>query len=137
METFNDVKCTFVGTETAFDIVFDDVFNVIETDTESGTGSFFFVLQSTFVALSDVRQLQCTGKVVLSSTRKPQTQRLLSSRSSSNYDNGFVRTLQETLEDVETTFSIDLTIIDEDSGASCASSTAAALAVGSLAAVLL
>ena len=131
---FTGVKCSFVGATTAveFDIDFDGTFNKKETpNASSGTGSFVFVLLNTDLARSPIRQLQCTGKAVISSDRK----RRLSSGSSS--DNGLVRSLQETPEDVETPFSIGLTITDEDSGASSVSVTAFALAGGSLAAALL
>ena len=130
---FTDVKCSFVGATTPveFDIDFDGTFNKKETPNASGTGSFVFVLLNTDLARSTIRQLQCTGKAVISSDRK----RRLSSGSSS--DNGLVRSLQETPEDVETPFSIGLTIKTDDSGASSVSVTAFALAGGSLAAALL
>ena len=133
---FTGVKCSFVGANPAveFPIEFGDTFNVIETPNDYGCGSFVFVLLNEDLQKSTIRQLSCTGKVSLVSERKTTgASRRLSSGSSSEND----RSLQETPENVETTFSIDLTITDEDSGATSVSITAFALAGGSLAAALL
>ena len=128
------MKCSFVGDSEGveFDINFDGTFNKMETPNDYGCGSFVFVLLNSELAKSESRELSCTGKAVITSER--QIRRL---SSGSSTDNGNVRTLQETPEDVEATFSIDITITDEDSGAFSASITAFSLAAGSLAAALL